>query len=246
MAQPCPATERAPAGDAAGGSAAEAAACLVGDGDTASLQDALSDGALLRRSWSEFEKVPLSDAEELELRGGYGEVLKRRRVGAATASDGGGPAAPDAFVAVKTLLHKAGSARGLQEEAELLKELLAYRRLGRPVDEEGWCPLVAFLGLLPPCAASGRSYGLVLEWYGVSLARVLDAPPDAFDAAARRTVARHVALACRFLHDQGGIVHRDIKVRASRIVFCEVKVRNMVQWVASPGGRGPPVRLLTH
>ena len=194
-------TERAPA--EAAGWAADAASAY----DTATLGDAFSEAAILRRSWSEFERVEVSDSEALELRGGYGEVLKRRHVGAAA----------DSYVAIKTLIHKADSDSGRQEEAELLKELLMYHRLGRPKDVEGWCPLITFLGLVPPCATSGRSYGLVLEWYGISLERVLKQPPASFDAAARRTVARHVALACCFLHDEAGpgngqgIVHRDVK-----------------------------------
>ena len=50
-------------------------------------------------------------------------------------------------------------------------------------------------------------------------------------------LAREVASGLRYLHDKHKQAHRDLKVR---------NTRNKAQWLASPDGRDPPGRLLTH
>jgi serine/threonine protein kinase len=224
------------------------------------LEQALDDVApSLHLDFAEYEHVGQLGV------GGFGKVLHMRRRGRE-------PGAPAGIaVAVKQALGD-DVADALSYEEELVKELLVYRRLGCPSDEEGWCvrcanpapgrprpcgtcartraaarrqpgatralththvltcgtvrarsltlrcpqhrcPLVRFLGLF-----TSPRLGLVLEMYGTSLHKVLFQQPPDFGSAARRTVARHVAQACRFLHEAraeglatNGIVHRDVK-----------------------------------
>ena len=173
---------------------------------------------LLHLDWDDFAVLEPA----MEFSGAYGRVMKMRRVCAGADTDG-----PGAFVAVKVPVGEADDViASLRGEAALLKELLEYKRMGRPEDEQGWQPLVQFLGTLGPRpSAPGRhavAFGLILEWFGEGLDKVLKRPhPPWFDAAARLKVARHVAFACRFLHHEAGyaevggssegIVHRDIK-----------------------------------
>ena len=71
------------------------------------------------------------------------------------------------------------------------------------------------------------SHGNLLDW--------LKSQPGwrASEALVRHTIAQ-VAEAVTHLH-KNDLVHRDLKVR-----------NNRAQWLASPGGRNPPGRLLTH
>jgi hypothetical protein len=163
---------------------------------------ALDDVALQLFRWraDDFEQV-----REKELgKGTFGiVVLMRRR-----------DAAPDtAPVAVKRA-HERHQQYALENDPDLMRELAVYTRLAKGLitDEEGWCPLVSFLGVF-----TSPRLSLVLEYYGVGLHTVLGKQPPDFDVTARLRVARHVAAAIRYLHEvrtdgsKRGIVHRDVK-----------------------------------
>ena len=109
--------------------------------------------------------------------------------------------------------------------------LLKVKRCWQPTDvlDEDWCPIVQVYGVFAdarPGPVDIPQAGILLERFGVSLASVLHSPARAvelrtvdklrcpglpeFTDECRARVARHVASACRYLHDIG-VYHGDLK-----------------------------------